>query len=142
LAILSRNRTRTPTLTETVDNQLAQPKDINLRPLLVVVVAIALLVVASLVGGYLYKLSDPYIQDVLALQGDSATGHAIFEINCAGCHGVDADGHVGPSLQHVSKHKSKISLIQQVVSGNTPPMPKFQPSPQEMADLLSYLETL
>lgn len=125
-----------------MDNQLAQPKDINLRPLLLVISAIALLVLASLAGVYFYRLSDPYIQDVLALQGDPTTGHAIFEINCAGCHGVEADGHIGPSLQHVSKHKSKLSLIQQVVSGDTPPMPKFQPSPQEMADLLSYLETL
>jgi hypothetical protein len=33
-------------------------------------------------------------------------------------------------------------LIQQITSGQTPPMPKFQASPQEMADLLSYLKTL
>ncbi|MCA1991498.1 MAG: cytochrome c, partial [Coleofasciculus sp. S288] len=55
---------------------------------------------------------------------------------------LQADGRVGPSLQHVSKRKSKTSLIYQVISGQTPPMPKFQPSPQEMADLLSYLEKL
>lgn len=142
MATLSRNRTPKELPTETVDNHLAQPNDTNLQQLLLMFAAVALLVVASLVGVYLYKLSDPYVQDVLTLQGDPATGHAIFEINCAGCHGVDADGHVGPSLQHVSKRKSKMSLIHQVVSGNTPPMPKFQPSPQEMADLLSYLETL
>jgi len=29
-----------------------------------------------------------------------------------------------------------------VVSGETPPMPMFQPKPQEMADLLKYLEKL
>jgi hypothetical protein len=29
-----------------------------------------------------------------------------------------------------------------VVSGRTPPMPKFQPEAQEMADLLEYLENL
>jgi mono/diheme cytochrome c family protein len=53
-----------------------------------------------------------------------------------------ADGKVGPSLKNVSTRKSRIGLIEQVISGNTPPMPKFQPSPQEMADLLSYLESL
>ncbi|MFZ4555923.1 MAG: cytochrome c, partial [Pseudanabaena sp.] len=26
--------------------------------------------------------------------------------------------------------------------GETPPMPQFQPSPQDMADLLSYLKQL
>jgi hypothetical protein len=33
-------------------------------------------------------------------------------------------------------------LIQQVVSGNTPPMPQFQPEAKDMADLLEYLEQL
>jgi hypothetical protein len=45
-------------------------------------------------------------------------------------------------LLGVSTRKSKASLIKQVVSGETPPMPQFQPGPQEMADLLKYLETL
>lgn len=82
------------------------------------------------------------MRSVLALKGDAVQGHAIFLMNCAGCHGTEADGRVGPSLHNVSNRKSKISLIQQVVSGQTPPMPQFQPNPQEMADLLSYLETL
>jgi hypothetical protein len=42
----------------------------------------------------------------------------------------------------VSSRRSPLSLIDQVTSGNTPPMPKFQASPAEMADLLSYLKTL
>ncbi|NET53413.1 MAG: cytochrome c, partial [Merismopedia sp. SIO2A8] len=63
-------------------------------------------------------------------------------INCAGCHGLQGHGMIGPSLTGISRRKSKISLIHQVTDGKTPPMPKFQPSPQEMADLLSYLEEL
>jgi hypothetical protein len=55
---------------------------------------------------------------------------------------LEADGLVGPSLQDVSKRKSRYKLIHQVISGETPPMPKFQPSVQEMSDLLSYLESL
>ncbi|GBF79181.1 cytochrome cM [Aphanothece sacrum FPU1] len=93
-------------------------------------------------GCYIKQISDPYIHEVLALNGDTAKGQAIFAINCAGCHGLDADGNVGPNLHHVHQHKSKISLIHQVTSGQTPPMPKFQPSSQEMADLLNYLENL
>lgn len=88
------------------------------------------------------RTADPYVKSVLSLKGDSTLGHAIFQINCAGCHGWEADGRVGPSLQGVSKHKSPYGLIRQVISGETPPMPKFQPNPQAMADLLSYLETL
>ncbi|MCY7406042.1 MAG: cytochrome c, partial [Alkalinema sp. CAN_BIN05] len=42
----------------------------------------------------------------------------------------------------VSHRKSQAALIEQVISGKTPPMPQFQPNPQEMADLLSYLQSL
>lgn len=82
------------------------------------------------------------MKNVVSLTGDPVQGQAIFQMNCAGCHGWQADGSVGPSLQGVSNRKSRYGLIHQVISGDTPPMPQFQPSPQEMADLLSYLETL
>ncbi|MDJ1169597.1 cytochrome c [Roseofilum sp. BLCC_M154] len=85
---------------------------------------------------------SPYLKEVLTLKGDRVQGHAIFQMNCAGCHGWEAKGKVGPSLQGVSEHKSKRRLVEQVISGKTPPMPQFQPSPQVMADLLSYLESL
>lgn len=108
--------------------------------------AIALTFVLSIgllsLGIYLLPESDPYVQTVLKLTGDPIQGHAIFQMNCSGCHGLEARGRVGPSLQGVSQHKSQKSLIYQVTSGNTPPMPQFQPSPQEMADLLTYLEML
>jgi mono/diheme cytochrome c family protein len=88
------------------------------------------------------RLTDPYTQTVLSLQGDLDRGHAIFLMNCVECHGLEGLGKVGPSLKHVSDRKSKAHLISQVVSGKTPPMPQFQPSPQEMADLLTYLGSL
>ena len=62
--------------------------------------------------------------------------------NCAGCHGIAAQGLVGPDLHGVDSRKNNRQLIQQVVSGRTPPMPRFQPEPQAMADLLAYLHTL
>ena len=124
-----------------MENKLAQP-GILIRRITLVVLAVLLAISASLLCFHLIQISDPYVSTVLSLTGDSRRGHDMFQINCAGCHGLQADGKVGPSLQHVSKRKSKISLIHQVTSGQTPPMPKFQPSPQEMADLLSYLEKL
>jgi mono/diheme cytochrome c family protein len=98
--------------------------------------------VLAIVGWQSLRESNPYTTSVLAKTGDPTLGHAIFQINCSGCHGLDAGGRVGPSLREISKRKSPHSLIEQVTSGNTPPMPQFQPNPQEMADLLSYLETL
>ena len=124
-----------------MENKLAQPGTL-LRRITLAVLAVLLAISASFLGLHLIQASDPYVSKVLSLSGDSRRGHDMFQINCAGCHGLRADGKVGPSLQQVSKRKSKISLIHQVTSGQTPPMPKFQPSPQEMADLLSYLETL
>lgn len=124
-----------------MENQLDQP-ELLVRRIILLVLAVLLAVGASILGFHLIQVSDPYMHNVLSLDGNSVRGQAIFQINCAGCHGIRGDGQVGPSLQHVSKRKSKVSLIHQVISGQTPPMPKFQPSPQEMADLLSYLEKL
>lgn len=124
-----------------MDNQVTQTKT-----LLQQVIMLMMMIMITILIGYtifhLISISDPYIQEVLSLEGDVTRGHAIFEINCAACHGFNGDGNVGPSLKHIAHHKSQVSLIKQVVSGNTPPMPKFQPHPQDMADLLSYLETL
>lgn len=104
----------------------------------------ALLLLGAIAVAVLYvsQRPDPYVREVLALTGQAGQGQAIFQMNCAGCHGVQADGRVGPSLIDVSSRKSKTQMIHQVISGQTPPMPQFQPSPQEMADLLSYLESL
>ncbi|MBE7381924.1 MAG: cytochrome c [Leptolyngbya sp. SIO1E4] len=88
------------------------------------------------------QAADPYVQEVLALDGNERRGQDIFQMNCAVCHGIQARGEVGPSLLGVSARKSQARLIKQVVSGKTPPMPQFQPDPQDMADLLKYLESL
>nr|AZB72916.1 cytochrome c [Synechococcus elongatus PCC 11801] len=101
----------------------------------VVVIAIGLLLT-------FFRPTDPYVSTVLTLTGDTERGQAIFQINCAGCHGLEGRGLVGPDLANVSNRKSRKDLILQVTTGETPPMPKFQPSPETMADLLSYLETL
>ena len=124
-----------------MENQLAQP-EILIRRIAIVALALVLVIGAIILSFHMMRISDPYFQSILSLNGDSARGHAIFQINCAGCHGMEAAGRVGPSLQNVSQRKSKIGLIEQVTSGETPPMPKFQPHPQEMADLLSYLQQL
>jgi mono/diheme cytochrome c family protein len=124
-----------------VDNQLAQFQ-ISIKYLIILALMLVLLGVAWTTGLYWYRTSDPYVREVLSLHGDVGKGHAIFQINCAGCHGVQATGSVGPSLRDVSKRKTEVGIIHQVVRGQTPPMPRFQPSSQAMADLLSYLEQL
>lgn len=85
---------------------------------------------------------DPYTVATLDLNGSSDNGGRLFRINCAGCHGLAAQGLVGPDLHGVARRRSDRQLIQQVVSGRTPPMPSFQPEPQAMADLLAFLHQL
>jgi mono/diheme cytochrome c family protein len=106
--------------------------------------ALAILLTSGLIALTIHQvqMSDPYMHQVLSLAGNPHQGQAIYQMNCSGCHGLDASGKVGPSLWKVSDRRSQMGLIQQVISGNTPPMPKFQASPEEMADLLSYLNTL
>ena len=95
-----------------------------------------------LMGMYPFQKRDPYIDRVLSSLGNPVQGHAIFQMNCASCHGLNADGKIGPSLKGVSSRRNNTFLIEQVTSGRTPPMPQFQPSVKEMADLLQYLNTL
>lgn len=124
-----------------MDNQLAQP-EVIVRQITLMVIVMLLVISTGVLGFQLVKVQDPYVQSVLLLNGDSEQGHAMFQINCAICHGLQGHGEIGPSLKGISKRKSKINIIHQVTDGNTPPMPKFQPSPKEMADLLSYLQEL
>ena len=99
-------------------------------------------IVLIVLGIQHFRVSDPYVQEVLSLTGHPVRGKAIFQMNCATCHGLEATGEVGPSLRGVSDRRSKVSLIRQVITGKTPPMPQFQPKTQDMADLLDYLESL
>jgi len=124
-----------------LDNQITKP-DTLIGRIAFLTLAVLLTIIVGIFAVNIVRSADPYIQNVLSLEGNPVQGHAIFQINCAGCHGLEATGSVGPSLKAVSKHKSRYGLIHQVISGETPPMPKFQPSAKEMADLLSYLETL
>ena len=86
--------------------------------------------------------ADPYIRATMGLEGSEETGKQLFRMNCAGCHGIDARGLVGPALQNASLHHSDSALINQIVSGKTPPMPSFEMEPQAMADLLAHLHSL
>ena len=120
--------------------RLQSPNRPGLIKALVVVATIAcILLVLWTMGG---ARSDPYSRQTLALQGSADRGGQLFLLNCAGCHGIAGQGLVGPDLHGVNKRKSQRQLIQQVVSGRTPPMPRFQPEPQAMADLLSFLNSL
>lgn len=113
----------------------------SMSPLLAIAVTFVIVAIAIIFWIFRPPLNQ-YNQSVLSLSGDPVQGRSIFVMNCVACHGQWANGKVGPNLHGVSNRKSDARLIHQVVSGETPPMPQFQPSPQDMADLLSYLKQL
>jgi len=133
-----------------VNNQLANNQLLNSNPspkrspyiALIVASVILFLCLVGIGLNFVVNKTDAYTDAVLKLEGDPAKGRSIFVMNCVACHGQWADGKVGPSLKNVSERLSKSRLVHQVVSGETPPMPQFQPAMKEMADLLIYLNQL
>ena len=85
---------------------------------------------------------DPFITETLSIQGETLAGSKLFKINCVGCHGISAQGFVGPDLHEVTQKLTDKKIINQVIRGLTPPMPSFEVEPQSMADLLAYMHSL
>ncbi len=85
---------------------------------------------------------NPFITETLSIQGEALSGSKLFKINCAGCHGISAQGFVGPDLHEATQEMSDKKIINQVIRGLTPPMPSFEIEPQSMADLLAYMHSL
>ena len=85
---------------------------------------------------------DPFITETLSIQGEALSGSKLFKINCVGCHGISAQGFVGPDLHEATQEMSDKKIIYQVIRGLTPPMPSFEIEPQSMADLLEYMHSL
>ena len=85
---------------------------------------------------------DPFITETLSIKGEALSGSKLFKINCVGCHGISAQGFVGPDLHEATQEMSDKKIINQVIRGLTPPMPSFEIEPQSMADLLAYMHSL
>ena len=85
---------------------------------------------------------DPFIDETLSIEGEALSGSKLFKINCVGCHGISAQGFVGPDLHETTQAMSDKKIINQVIRGLTPPMPSFEIEPQSMADLLEYIHSL
>ena len=109
------------------------------RILLLSTAIIALLILFWRMGDF---KQDPFITETLSIHGEALSGSKLFKINCAGCHGISAQGFVGPDLQEATKQLSDKKIINQVIRGLTPPMPSFEIEPQSMADLLAYMHSL
>jgi len=109
------------------------------RIFLLSITTIAFLIFFWTIGSF---KQDPFIIETLSIKGEAISGSKLFKINCVGCHGISAQGFVGPDLHEATQELSDDKIINQVIKGLTPPMPSFEIEPQSMADLLAYMHSL
>ena len=109
------------------------------RIFLLATATVALLILFWIIGDF---KQDPFITETLSIKGEALSGSKLFKINCVGCHGISAQGFVGPDLHEATQEMSDKKIINQVIRGLTPPMPSFEIEPQSMADLLAYMHSL
>jgi mono/diheme cytochrome c family protein len=78
-----------------------------------------------------------------------AHGKALVEANCARCHGIgasdDSNHPEAPPFRTLSERYPLDALEEAFVEGITtghPDMPEFVATPEQVADILAYIETL
>ena len=87
----------------------------------------------------------------------SAGGPGLFAANCAGCHGAQAQGGVGPKLAGLAKNWTAPQFAHAVLDGQAPEgralaetMPRFKtagfdgvpPTDEQVTAILTYLKKL
>lgn len=97
-----------------------------------------------LVSFFVLMLAAP----AFAQSGDAEQGRALFEADCAMCHGDDAGGMRGmhPSLRGAVERLTVEGVTVTIRKGRDtePPMPSFEErlSAEEIDDIVAYLDTL
>jgi cytochrome c551 len=71
--------------------------------------------------------------------GDPGRGASVFAATCAGCHGADASGGVGPALRGRGLTADDVEAVVATGRGT---MPAGLVSGQELADVAAYVATL
>jgi mono/diheme cytochrome c family protein len=71
--------------------------------------------------------------------GDAARGASIFATTCAGCHGADASGGVGPRLRASGLTSAE---VESVVTTGRGTMPAGLASGQDLSDVAAYVASL
>ncbi|HEY8524584.1 MAG TPA: cytochrome c [Acidimicrobiales bacterium] len=70
-------------------------------------------------------------------------GRAIYQASCAGCHGAEGEGGVGPSLRGIGEHHSVAHLIEVITNGRGG-MPAWEGrlTPAEIEAVATYVSTI
>jgi|GEM_PF-1850980 len=81
---------------------------------------------------------------VVAVVGNIANGRDLYEQHCANCHGADAQGGMGPSLQNEDARKNLRQTISWIEHPALP-MPNLYPgtlSKKDVLDIATYVQSL
>lgn len=108
--------------------------------------ALAAVPLGDVVGGQapaVAAAANPYAGHPEAV----AEGKALFvRMNCAGCHGYEAKGGMGPNLQdgYWRYGGAPVSLFKSIYEGRPQGMPAWNPAlpPDDIWKLVAYLESL
>ena len=71
--------------------------------------------------------------------GDAVRGETVFEAECAGCHGDEAQGGVGPALADTGLDEATVATVVQQGRGV---MPAGIVTGQEQADVVAYVVSI
>src|SRR5215471_3245432 len=89
------------------------------------------------------NIPSPYANNPQAVE----EGHKLFvAMNCAGCHGYDAKGGMGPNLTDTYWRYGSVpvSIFKSIYEGRPQGMPAWNPAlpPQEIWKVVAYIQTL
>ena len=75
--------------------------------------------------------------------GGEPDGEAIYQANCAGCHGAEGEGGRGPSLQGIGEVHTVDELVEVITNGRGA-MPAWQGrlTPEEIQAVGTYVSTI
>jgi len=71
--------------------------------------------------------------------GDAGRGAVVFAERCAGCHGADADGGIGPALRGSGQTAADVAAVVATGRGT---MPAGLVTGRDAADVATYVATL
>jgi cytochrome c553 len=77
-----------------------------------------------------------------AWAADGGAGASLVQSNgCAGCHGANLQGGVGPKLYGIEQRRSAAQIANAIANPKAP-MPKYPLSAAQIADVVAYLSSL
>ena len=100
---------------------------------------VLLVVAAATFSLAMWHPFSPSAPNAAVASGDAARGASVYAATCAGCHGADASGGVGPALRGRGLTADEVEAVVATGRGT---MPAGLVSGQDLADVAAYVATL